>query len=176
MGVEGHRRAGPDRVSVGLLTVSDTREEATDVSGRLARGLLEAAGHRVFAYRILPDDPSQVRDQLERWLAEEDCQAVVVNGGTGISERDRTYEAVSALFEKTLDGFGELFRWLSYQRIGPAAMLSRAAAGIARGRPIFSVPGSPEAVRLALEELILPELGHLVGELRKGRPSRSRLS
>ncbi len=167
MGFEEHRRRAPRRVRLALLTVSDTRRGAEDVSGTLARRLVESAGHEVLDYRVLPDEPDTVREQVLRWLGQDGCDAVVVNGGTGVSSRDRTYEAVSALLEKRLDGFGELFRWLSYRRIGASAMLSRAVAGIARGRAVFSIPGSPDAVELALEELILPEIGHLIGELRK---------
>lgn len=167
MGLEEHRRRAPRRIHLALLTVSDTRGEAEDASGALARRLVESAGHEVFDYRVLADEPEAVREQVLQWLGQDRCDAVVVNGGTGISSRDRTYEALSALLEKRLDGFGELFRWLSYRRIGAAAMLSRAVAGIARGRAVFAVPGSPDAVELALGELILPEIGHLIGELRK---------
>lgn len=176
MGLEEHRRRAPHSVRIALLTVSDTRGEAEDASGALARRLVESAGHEVFDYRVLPDEPGAVREQVLRWIEQDACDAVVVNGGTGISSRDRTYEAVSGLLEKRLDGFGELFRWLSYRRIGAAAMLSRAVAGIARGRAVFSIPGSPDAVGLALEELILPEIGHLIGELRKDAPRERPLS
>ncbi len=173
MGVEEHRRRAPRRISLAVLTVSDTRGDADDASGAVARRLLEAAGHGVFDYRVLPDVPEAVREQVLRWLEADGCDGIFVSGGTGIATRDRTYEAVASLLEKRLDGFGELFRWLSYQRVGAAAMLSRAVAGAARGRVVFSVPGSPDAVRLALEELILPEIGHLVGELRKDAPPAS---
>jgi molybdenum cofactor biosynthesis protein B len=149
------------------LTVSDTRTPEDDRSGQIARRLVEKAGHRVVDYRILPDEPEAISGCLATWLGREDCDAIVVNGGTGIAQRDRTYEAITALLDKRLDGFGELFRTLSYEQVGSAAMLSRAVGGIARGKPVFSLPGSPEAVALALERLVLPELGHLLGELRK---------
>ena len=150
-----------------LLTVSDTRVERDDRSGAAARRLLLAAGHRVLDYRILPDEPELVREQVSSWLAGQDCDAVIVNGGTGISSRDRTHEALASLLDRRLDGFGELFRALSYEQIGSAAMLSRAVGGIAKGRPLFSLPGATQAVELALEKLILPELAHLLAELRK---------
>jgi molybdenum cofactor biosynthesis protein B len=150
-----------------LLTVSDTRTERCDRSGQLIRRLAEAAGHRIVDYRLLPDEPEQIRSCVQDWLAREDCDAIVVNGGTGIAPRDRTHEAIARLIDQRLDGFGELFRMLSFEQVGSAAMLSRAVAGIARGKPLFSVPGSPGAAELALTRLILPELGHLLGELRQ---------
>ena len=153
--------------AIAVLTVSDTRTPETDRSGPAAMRLLEEAGHRIFEYAILPDEPDRVRERVNRWLAEDGCDGVVLNGGTGISVRDRTYEAVSGLLEKTLDGFGELFRALSYEEIGSAAMLSRAVAGVARGKLVFSLPGSTAAVDLAMRRLIVPELSHLLGQLRK---------
>jgi molybdopterin adenylyltransferase len=169
MAAAPHRRHEEPGASVclALLTVSDTRTLETDESGRLARRLLASAGHRVFDHRILPDEPERVRAQVVEWLAADGCDGVLVNGGTGISPRDRTYEAVAGLLDKRLDGFGELFRMLSYGEIGSSAMLSRAVGGVASGRLLFSVPGSPPAVNLALETLLLPELAHLAGELKK---------
>lgn len=165
-----HRRQGAGRsAALAVLTVSDTRTERDDRSGQRIRELLEAAGHRVLDSCILPDEPEQVRAKLEQWLARDDCDGAIVNGGTGISPRDRTYEAVAALLDRRLDGFGELFRMLSWEEIGSAAMLSRAVGGIARGRLLFSVPGSTPAVELAMTRLIVPELGHLLVELSKGR-------
>jgi len=155
------------RAAVAVLTVSDTRDETNDESGTQARQLLERAGHRVTDQRILPDEPAVVRRQVVEWLERGDCDAIVVNGGTGVSPRDGTYEALAGLLDKRLDGFGELFRMLSWEQVGSAAMLSRAIAGVASGKPLFSLPGSPPAVRLALEKLVLPELGHLLAELRK---------
>jgi molybdenum cofactor biosynthesis protein B len=154
-------------VRLALLTVSDTRTEATDTSGAAMAELLAAGGHVVVERAIVRDEPSQVRSHVERWLARDDVDVVVTSGGTGITSRDSTFEALSGLFEKTLDGFGELFRFLSFQDIGPAAMLSRAAAGVVRGRVIVLLPGSEAAVRLAMSRLLVPELGHLVREVRR---------
>lgn len=168
MGVREHHRAARGGVRCAVLTVSDTRTEETDESGRLTRTLLEQAGHRAVAHGIVPDDPEAVRREVAGFLHREDVDAVLVNGGTGIAPRDRTLEAVAAVLEKPLPGFGELFRALSFQEIGPAAMLSRAIGGVCRGRAVFVMPGSPAAVRLALERLILPELGHVIAEARKG--------
>jgi len=167
MGLHEHHERGRRSVRCAVVTVSDTRTPENDESGRLARELLAAAGHLVAHTVILPDDPERVTEELLALLLGDDVEAVIVNGGTGISPRDRTHEAVAALLDRRLDGFGEIFRALSYQEIGPAAMLSRAVAGLARGRVLFSIPGSPAAVRLALEKLILPELGHVVVEARK---------
>jgi molybdenum cofactor biosynthesis protein B len=163
-----HRKSGEHlKAALALLTVSDTRTEETDHSAAAARRLLEASGHLIAEYAILPDEPDQVGDQLRQWLRRDDCDGAIVMGGTGISARDRTYEAVISLLEKRLDGFGELFRALSYEQIGSAAMMSRAVAGTVGGHLLFALPGSRAAVELALERLILPELGHLLAELRK---------
>jgi molybdenum cofactor biosynthesis protein B len=162
-----HGGAGASPARLGLLTVSDTRGPEQDRSGQVARELVERAGHTVAVYAVLPDEPERIADRLGEWLERGDTDAVVVNGGTGVARRDRTYEAVSCLLERRLDGFGELFRMLSWSQVGSAAMLSRAVAGIARGKPLFSLPGSPDAVELALSRLILPELGHLLAELRR---------
>lgn len=171
MGHEEHRREGPGRVRLFVVTASDTRGEADDASGAYLRGAAAAAGHAVVGYRIVKDEPTELNAALDE-AVKAGAEAIVVNGGTGIAGRDRTYEAVSAVIEKRLDGFGELFRMLSFQQIGSAAMLSRAVAGTFGGRAIFSVPGSEAAVRLAWERLIAPELGHVLRELRKdaGRP------
>ena len=150
-----------------VLTVSDTRTPATDTSGRVIRHRLEQAGHEVVDCDLLPDDPVRVGERLAGWIADPRCRAVVITGGTGISRRDRTYEAVAGLLERRLEGFGELFRMLSWEQVGSAAMLSRALAGIAGETVLFSLPGSKKAVELALDRLILPELAHLVGELEK---------
>lgn len=150
-----------------MLTVSDTRTPADDVSGDVAAAILGAAGHVVVRRAIVPDDPERVQDAVLEWLADPGCDAVITHGGTGIASRDRTHDAVSELLDPALDGFGELFRMLSWEEIGPAAMLGRAVGGIARGKPLFAVPGSPAAVRLAVERLIAPELAHLLAELRK---------
>lgn len=153
--------------SVAVLTVSDSRTEESDRSGSLIRRGLTESGHAILDYRIVPDEPAQVRATLETWLADDRCDAVIVNGGTGVSSRDRTYEAVAGMLQQRLDGFGELFRMLSYEEIGSAAMLSRAVAGVVGRKVIFSLPGSSAAVTLALEKLILPEIGHVLAELRR---------
>jgi molybdenum cofactor biosynthesis protein B len=162
-----HDHAADRHATLAWLTISDTRDPADDRSGNEARRLIEGAGHEVVDYCILPDEPAAVRRLVRRWLARADCDGVITSGGTGISRRDRTYEALALLLERPLDGFGELFRLLSYEQVGSAAMLSRAVGGIASGKLLFCLPGSPRAVVLALERLILPELGHLLSELRK---------
>jgi molybdenum cofactor biosynthesis protein B len=164
MAVADHKLHAPTKVRVFVVTVSDSRTEATDSSGQAARALIEAAGHVVAGYRLVKDDPAVVA-ALVRAIAEaRSADVVITSGGTGITARDSTYEAVTALFDKRLDGFGELFRMLSYAEIGAAAMMSRAVAGLHRGVAVFATPGSTAAVKLALEKLIIPELGHLVFE------------
>lgn len=148
-----------------MLTVSDTRTDQTDTSGRAIVDLLEEAGHVVTGRKIVKDDADQVLAIIQGQLDDPSLQVVITTGGTGITSRDTTYEAIDTLIEKRLDGFGELFRMLSYHDIGPAAMMSRAAAGTIRGRIIVSLPGSEAAVRLALTKLLLPELGHLVQQV-----------
>jgi molybdenum cofactor biosynthesis protein B len=169
LGHEEHRRSGARPVRVFVITASDTRGEADDASGAWLKGAVAAAGHVLAGYRIVRDEPDEVRAALAA-AAAAGAEAVVVNGGTGISGRDRTYEAVSGILEKRIDGFGELFRMLSFSEIGAAAMLSRAVAGAWQGRAVFSVPGSTAAVRLAWDRLIGPELGHVVFELGKQGP------
>jgi molybdopterin adenylyltransferase len=163
--VSEHRKTAVTGVRCAVLTVSDTRAHETDVSGRTIVELLEGAGHVVAKRQILRDEPKDVREAVLSQVGGID--AVITTGGTGITSRDSTYEALAGLLEKRLDGFGELFRWLSYGEIGSAAMLSRACAGVARGTAIFLLPGSEHAVRLAMTRLILPELGHVVRELRR---------
>jgi molybdenum cofactor biosynthesis protein B len=166
MGHEEHRHEAPRVVRIFVVTASDTRGEAEDTSGAFLRKAAAERGHEVVGYRVVKDEPALIRAALED-AARAGADAVVVNGGTGIAARDRTYEAVAGLLEKRLDGFGELFRMLSFAEIGSAAMLSRAVAGVWGGRAVFSVPGSEAAVRLAWERLIGPELGHVIRELRK---------
>lgn len=166
MSVSAHRSSAPSAVPCFVLTVSDTRTLDTDTSGAAIVELLSLAGHSVTDRRIVKDDALAVSDAVRARLSGP-ARAIITTGGTGIASRDMTYEAISAMFDKTLDGFGELFRALSYQKVGSAAMLSRACAGIAKGRVIFVLPGSEAAVRLAMERLVLPELGHIVGELTK---------
>jgi molybdenum cofactor biosynthesis protein B len=141
--------------------VSDSRTEKNDTSGQLIQRLLREAGHEIELYRIVRDEPNQIAELLG--TAPKTTRAIICNGGTGLARRDSTYEAISALLEKEIKGFGELFRMLSYEQIGAAAMLSRATAGVAGGRLIFSLPGSTAAVELAMTKLILPELRHVVG-------------
>jgi len=166
MGHEEHRHEAPRSVRIFVVTASDTRGEAEDESGAFLREAAARAGHALAGHRIVKDEPAEIRAALEA-AAAAGAEAIVVNGGTGIAARDRTYEAVAGLLDKRLDGFGELFRMLSYAEIGPAAMLSRALAGVWNGRVVFSVPGSLAAVRLAWEKLIAPEVGHVLRELRK---------
>lgn len=155
----------PPRCAV--LTISDTRTAETDTSGALCCRLLEAAGAQVRVREILPDEPERIGPRLEALCADDQIDAVLLNGGTGIARRDRTYDAVAARLDKVLPGFGELFRMLSYQEVGAAAMLSRAIAGVRGGTLVFSMPGSENAVGVATERLIAPELAHLVWELRR---------
>ncbi len=167
MSVSEHRRSAPRSVACFVLTVSDTRTPATDTSGDAVARLLIDNGHTVMGRAILRDEPDHVLHEIQSQLAADGVDAIITTGGTGVSRRDSTHEAVTALFDKRLDGFGELFRMLSFEEIGAAAMLSRATAGIASGRAIFVLPGSESAVRLAMTRLILPELGHIVSELSK---------
>lgn len=150
-----------------VLTVTDSRTEATDESGKLMQELVSAAGHRAARYRLLPNDEQRVRNEVSAWLADDGLDVILITGGTGLSSKDRTIEAVRPLLEKELLGFGELFRFLSFEEIGPAAIMSRATCGTARGRVVVSLPGSKAAVRLALEKLLLPQLRHLVQQARK---------
>ena len=167
MAYDEHKQHAQKQASCLILTISDTRTEATDASGKLMAELLEQNGHRVARKAIVPDEPEMIAALLREGIASDDVQAILCNGGTGISARDRSYEAVEAVLDKRLDGFGELFRLLSYQEIGSAAMMSRAVGGIAGNTAIFSVPGSKAAVELAMTRLILPELGHILWELTK---------
>jgi molybdenum cofactor biosynthesis protein B len=159
-----HRSDAPTHVACFVLTCSDSRAHADDVSGRALREGLEAAGHTVVGQTVVRDEPEEIRAAVERGL-QGGARAVLVTGGTGITRRDQTVEAIRPLLEKEIPGFGELFRMLSFQEIGSAAWLSRALAGTVRGTLVFVLPGSPNAVRLALDRLILPELGHAVREL-----------
>jgi molybdopterin adenylyltransferase len=159
-----HKATAPASVGCYVVTVSDTRTEETDTGGRAIVELLTAAGHRIIGRSLVRDDPEQLRDAIGRQLANPDVQVVVTTGGTGITSRDCTYEAVRSMLWKQLEGFGELFRMLSYEEIGSGAIMSRAVAGTVAGRIIVSLPGSEGAVRLALEKLLIPELGHLVRE------------
>jgi molybdopterin adenylyltransferase len=158
-----HRKDAPKTVRCFVLTISDTRTPATDTSGNAIVSALESAGHVIEGRDIVKDDAAAVQHAVKAASAE----VVITTGGTGITSRDGTYEALSAMFDKTLDGFGELFRMLSYEQIGSAAMMSRACAGVMGRTAVFSLPGSEHAVRLAMEKLIIPEMGHIVRELRR---------
>ncbi|WP_017315381.1 MogA/MoaB family molybdenum cofactor biosynthesis protein [Mastigocladopsis repens] len=154
-------------VTCAVVTVSDTRSPETDKSGQLIQELLCNANHSVEAYTIVKDEPMQIHEQMELLGKHPSLDVLIFNGGTGIASRDTTYDTIENLLEKILPGFGELFRFLSYQEIGSRAIASRAVAGVYQQKLIFSLPGSSNAVRLAMEKLILPELVHLVGQLRK---------
>jgi len=159
----------PDQEFISLrcavITVSDTRTPETDRSGQLMQSQLQERGHQILDYVILPDHPKQIIDQLSTLGTVQELEVILCNGGTGIAPRDTTYDAVASLLEKTLPGFGELFRYLSYQEIGSRAIASRAIAGVYKGKLVFSLPGSSNAVKLGLEQLILPELVHLVKQI-----------
>lgn len=159
-----HKSHAPTTVATFVITSSDTRDESTDETGRLIRDALEGAGHTIAGHRVVKDDPAALRSALDEALGA-GARAVIINGGTGIGRRDQVVETVRPLFEKELPGFGEIFRALSFREIGSAAMMSRAIAGTFRGAIVFALPGSPQAVRLAMDGLILPELGHAVREL-----------
>jgi len=163
----GHREAAPETVRVAVLTISDTRTPETDTGGDVVEKTMRGAGHKVVARGIVRDEATSIRTQLVDLLARSDVDAVVTTGGTGISGRDTTYEVVERMIEKRLDGFGEIFRMLSYEEIGAAAVLSRAVAGAVGTKLVASLPGSRNAVRLGMEKLLVPEIAHIVFELRK---------
>jgi molybdenum cofactor biosynthesis protein B len=167
---ERHRAAAPaaSKIRVALVTASDSRTPATNEGGRLLRRLVEEAGFAVVEEALLTEDPAALRERVAALARPALADAVLVTGGTGIAPRDRTLEAIAPLFDQQLPGFGELFRMLSFQQIGPAAMLSRAEAGVVAGVLVFLLPGSPAAIELAVGRLIAPELGHLVSQLRRG--------
>lgn len=162
-----HRQAAPSAVRCAVITVSDTRTLDDDRGGALIVKLIESAGHSAVRREIVPDDPERIRPLVGELTAAADVDAVLITGGTGIAARDQTFETISQMLTKTLPGYGELFRMLSYEDIGPAAMLSRAIGGVMGQAIVLTMPGSPAAVQLAMEKLILPELGHLVYEARK---------
>ena len=170
--VEKHRESAPDHVRAAVLTISDTRTTEDDTGGDTVQELLEEAGHEIVSRSIVRDEASRIRTELVDLLARSDVDAVITTGGTGISARDTTYEVVDRMIEKKLDGFGEIFRMLSYEEIGAAAFLSRAVAGAVGTKLVASLPGSRNAVRLAVEKLLVPEIAHVVFELRKHQESR----
>jgi len=165
MSVHDHEQHARANLKVGVITASDTRTPETDESGGLIRTMLQDAGHSVDYYAIVPDDSEKISAALVTNL--ENLDAIIINGGTGITARDDTAEVVKSVLDKELEGFGELFRMLSFQEIGPAAMLSRAVAGVRHGKFVAALPGSPDACRLAMEKLLIPELGHITYLLSK---------
>ena len=167
MSTDAHRATAPDCVRCVVLVISDTRTLDTDTGGRAIAELLTAAGHLVVDRRVLKDDPGPVADLVRELAASGIADAVITTGGTGITHRDSTFEAIYGLLDKRLPGFGELFRMLSFEQVGAAAMLSRACAGTCGRLIVLALPGSEKAVRLAMTRLILPELGHLVSEIRR---------
>jgi molybdenum cofactor biosynthesis protein B len=170
MAYESHQRAAEETkiaARCAVITLSDTRTQATDTSGRAIRDLLGGEGHQIVHSQIIPDEPTQLESLLTALLARDDVDAILTNGGTGISRRDQTISVIAKHLDQELPGFGELFRTLSWEQIGSGAMLSRAIGGIAKGKLVFSMPGSTKAVELAMERLILPEIRHLLTELRK---------
>ena len=166
---EHRERAGHQPVTLAIVTVSDTRTPETDVNRQYLEARLTGLGHAVAAYRLIKDEPDQVAAALDEQTGIPGVRIVLFNGGTGIAPRDTTFDVISRKNEKSLPGFGELFRMLSYGEVGAAAMLSRATVGVYRGTLVFSMPGSPNAVQVAMEKLILPEINHLSWEVvRKG--------
>jgi molybdenum cofactor biosynthesis protein B len=165
MSVHEHKEKARKSIRCFVITVSDTRDETTDTSGQTIKRCLSNDGHQTTGYRIVKDEPAEIEALLNEALGGAEVDAVIVNGGTGIAPRDGTYEVVSRFLEKKLDGFGEVFRYLSYLDIGSAAIMSRAAAGSARGKILISLPGSKGAVTLAMEKLVLPEIRHMVSQL-----------
>ena len=165
MSVDDHRRTAPKSVRCAVITISDSRTAQTDSSGDAIAQTLKEAGHTIVRREIVRDDPDAVRELVSTAAA--DVQVIITTGGTGITSRDSTYEAIVSLLDKRLDGFGELFRMLSYEQIGSAAMLSRACAGTIGTSAVFALPGAQRAVELAMEKLILPEIGHVVRELHR---------
>ncbi|MDB9316117.1 MogA/MoaB family molybdenum cofactor biosynthesis protein [Nodularia spumigena CS-591/04] len=166
MSPQPHPDSPGNTVTCAVITVSDTRNSETDKSGQIIQQLLMAADHVVEVYKIIKDEPTQIQAQIEFLGNNTNLDVVICNGGTGIAPRDTTYDAIEKLLEKTLPGFGELFRFLSYQEIGSRAIASRAVAGVYHNKLIFSLPGSSNAVRLGMEKLILPEMAHLVSQMR----------
>jgi molybdenum cofactor biosynthesis protein B len=164
-----HRSEAPAKVPTAIVTVSDTRTLETDTGGALVEQFLAESGQPVTGRRIVPDEPEAIRAALDQAIAESDARAIIFTGGTGVAPRDVTPDTLEPRMDRLIPGFGELFRMLSYEDIGSAALLSRAVAGLKEGKVVFVIPGSKGAVRLAMEKLILPELGHLAGEAVKTR-------
>ena len=162
-----HKSQGPQSLRCVIITVSDTRTLENDTGGQSVIDHLTTAGHQVVCREIIPDDPARMRPLLDELCGRDDVDAILLTGGTGVTSRDQTYETISGILDKPMPGYGEIFRMLSFQEIGPAACLSRAVAGIARGKVVLTMPGSPAGVRLAMEKIIVPELRHFVREARR---------
>ena len=169
MAVHEHKNKAQRTVRCAVITLSDTRDETTDKSGQRIKALLAEHEQPVVSYQILKDEPDQITAAVQALLARSDVDVILTNGGTGIAPRDTTFEAIQGLLEKEIPGFGEMFRMLSYEDIGSAAMLTRATAGVAQGKVIISLPGSTGAVELGMTKLVLPELGHMLFVLQGGR-------
>jgi molybdenum cofactor biosynthesis protein B len=165
--VQEHRAQSPHQVHAAVITISDTRTKENDTSGKTIVDFLQKAGHQVTAWEIVPDDPQRIRQLIDQVRALPQTEVILLTGGTGVGSRDQTFETLSGMLTKTLTGFGELFRMLSYEEIGAAAMLSRAVGGLIDRTVVLAMPGSTAAVRLAMEKLVLPEIGHLVREARR---------
>ncbi len=171
MSIQEHKQKALKSVNCKVVTVSDTRDKDSDRSGKLMIELLQGAGHKIVDYCLVKDEEEPIREAILKGCNHSEVEVILTNGGTGIALRDVTIETISKLFDKEINGFGELFRMLSYQEdIGSAAILSRASAGVIGNKAVFSIPGSSGAVKLAMNKLILPELGHVVGELQKDLP------
>ena len=162
-----HKAQAPTKIGCAVITCSDTRTPETDTSGYRIMNMLKEAGHGVLSYQLIKDEPKKIKAAVKKAAKNKRIQAVVINGGTGIAKRDSTFEAIDGMLEKRLEGFGEVFRYLTYQEIGSPAIMTRATAGTYKGKILFSTPGSENAVRLAMDKLILPELGHIIRELTK---------
>ena len=164
MGYQEHKQKAPQTVSCAVITISDSRTEQDDESGKLLKQKLSQNGHRVMFYSILKNEADAIKEKIDELLRQEELQVIITSGGTGASHRDITIETIYPILEKRLDGFGELFRSLSYQEIGTGSIMSRAIAGVAGGKVIICLPGSIDATKLAMDKIILPEIGHLVRE------------
>lgn len=167
MGNSEHEKMAVASLRIGVMTFSDTRSPVDDKSGAILQNIFKAGGHTITAYEVVKEDPDLMLSALQNWLCRADLDAIVTTGGTGLTSRDGTVEVARRLFSKELDGFGELFRMISYQQIGAAAMLSRATAGLASGKMLICLPGSSKAVKLAATRLLLPQLPHMLWEIRR---------
>ena len=164
MGHHEHEKLAQKKLSVAIMTFSDTRDESSDKSGKILIEGIKQAGHKVILYSVMKENPEEMKAALQEWLENKELDVIITNGGTGLTARDGTVEVARELFDKELDGFGEIFRLISYQQIGAAAILSRATAGAASGKILACLPGSSKAVKLALDRILIPQLPHMVWE------------